>query len=117
MGQDQVNSFSELQAVTGKWREYNFPSQNAYHQFLGIAEEVGELAHAFLKQEQGIRGDEELRALELDAVGDILIFLCGYCTYRDISLFECANAAWESIKDRDWITYPRTGRPTEGAGE
>jgi hypothetical protein len=38
------------------WSKRNFPTQNTpYRPLLGVMEEVGELSHAHLKAEQGIR--------------------------------------------------------------
>lgn len=109
----EVNSFTELQEATARWRDYNFPNHTADDQLMGMVEELGELAHARLKTKQGIRGDEDLPQLETDAIGDIIIYLCGYCTRRNISLAACISMAWWEVKDRDWIKYPTTGRPSE----
>jgi NTP pyrophosphatase (non-canonical NTP hydrolase) len=106
-----ISSFSELQVITAVWREYNFPNYTASEQFEGIVEEVGELAHAKRNASRGIRGEENHRLNEMDAVGDLIIYLCGYCTKRGLSLAECITLAWEETKDRDWIKYPGTGRP------
>ena len=116
MAEGTVSSFTELQAMTAAWRDHNFPQQNAWHQLAGCMEELGELAHAFLKQEQRIRTNENLGAKEVDAIGDLIIYLCGYCSYRGISLAECITTAWEEVKDRDWIKYPETGRPPVADG-
>lgn len=107
----EVNSFSELQAVAAEWRSRNFPGIDmANDSLIGMMEELGELAHAYLKQKQNIRTGEDLRAKEEDAIGDILIFMCGYCSGRDISLFEAVNRCWQEVKDRDWLAYPENGR-------
>lgn len=112
---DTVNSFSELQFDTHTWRAHNFPgaSSDASRQLAGVMEELGELAHAWLKQDQGIRTDEDLSDQEMDAIGDMVIYLCGYCSARNLSLFECINRAWDEVKDRDWVKYPGTGRPPQ----
>lgn len=115
-----ASSFNELQYLTGVWRDHNFPVpdeihspqvQASFEQLAGMMEELGELSHAFLKQAQGIRTDENLRDKEQDAIGDLVIYLCGYCDRRGLSLFECVNRAWLEVKDRDWVKYPETGRP------
>jgi len=116
-----VESFTELQVVTGQWRDHNFPvsddhndlEQAAFEQLAGIVEEMGEISHAFLKQVQGIRKNEDLQDKEMDAIGDLVIYLCGYCDRRGYSLFECIARAWNEVKDRDWIKWPETGRPPE----
>jgi len=113
-----MNSFTELQAMTDEWRQHNFPKHQdgvnvigAWENLTGMMEEMGELSHAFLKKFQGIRTDENLDHLEKDAIGDLVIYLCGYCSRRGISLAECIDMAWWEVKDRDWIKYPGTGRP------
>jgi NTP pyrophosphatase (non-canonical NTP hydrolase) len=110
----EVSSFTELQYMTEEWRNYNFPDHTAEDQFLGMTEELGELAHAYLKMKQGIRTGENHAALEMDAIGDFIIYLCGYCSARGFMLSTCIGRAWSEVKDRDWIKYPRTGRPPTG---
>jgi NTP pyrophosphatase (non-canonical NTP hydrolase) len=107
-----MNSFSELQSETQIWRAKNFPGQasDASRQIAGMMEELGELAHAWLKQDQGIRGDEDLEGLEMDAIGDLIIYLCGYCSARGIFLSEAIARAWHEVKERDWQKYPMNGR-------
>lgn len=108
---EQVNSFDELQLITAVWREHNFPNHTAEEQFEGMVEELGELAHAKRNAGRGIRAHEDHSQKEQDAIGDLIIYLCGYCTRRQLNLFECINGAWEEVRDRDWIKYPGTGRP------
>jgi len=60
-----------------KWQGENFPDSTKEHMALGIVEEIGELCHAVLKREQGIRSGidvEKSSALIDDALGDISIF-------------------------------------------
>jgi NTP pyrophosphatase (non-canonical NTP hydrolase) len=79
--------FQELDRPYREWRERNFPQNDASHQLLGMIEEVGELAHAWLKKEQGIRGTEDQHMADLkDAVGDIAIFTLGYVQLLEIKV-------------------------------
>ena len=50
------------------WHDHNFPDwrEKPYHKLLGMIEEFGELVEA--------RGSDELR----DAIGDTLVYMCGY---------------------------------------
>ena len=65
----------ELQKELFRWQEYNFGEQEDRRMVLGICEESGELCHAHLKLEQGIRGSKEkLVAKMRDAIGDISIY-------------------------------------------
>lgn len=105
-------SLAQLQALLKQWRNWNFPnSKSAHEPLLGALEELGELAHAHLKGEQGIRGTAgEHAAKGRDAVGDVVLYLADYCSQRGWLLEECVEAAWEEIRDRDWRRYPETGR-------
>lgn len=47
---------TEFQNEVKAWTDKNFPDDHPHQPLLGIAEEVGELCHAHLKMEQGIRG-------------------------------------------------------------
>jgi len=102
-----------IQEESGYWRSHNFPGATASQQLLGAVEEMGELAHAFLKREQGIRGtDEEHAAAIKDAVGDVLVYLMGFCDTQGLQILDCVNDAWDEVKDRDWVKYPGSGRPS-----
>lgn len=71
--------------------------------FAGIVEEVGELAHHHLKQQQGTHeSDSKHEAGAKDAVGDIVIFLCGYCTSRGWSIAEIVEAVWANVQTREY---------------
>jgi len=100
-----------LQEKINAWGRYNFPNAQPYQPLLGAVEELGELAHAHLKQEQGIRGTpEEWKAKKEDAIGDVIIYLLHYCVMQGLSLWACILQAWCEIKDRDWQKFPRNGR-------
>ena len=105
-------TLDELQDQQREWVKRNFPNRTNYHSLLGIVEEVGELCHAHLKHEQGIRGFEDrhkFKAYVEDAIGDIIVFLADYCTANGIGLQKCLEYTWESVKERDWIRDPITG--------
>jgi NTP pyrophosphatase (non-canonical NTP hydrolase) len=94
-----------LQQESQKWRQHSFPPEHrtAVLQALGICEESGELAHAVLKREQGIRGDDEQHSRdERDAVGDIVVYLAGFCSSRGYDLEACVKSAWRGVAQRDW---------------
>ena len=108
----------ELQDKTQLWREHSFPPEHrtAVMQALGGAEEAGELAHAILKMEQGIRGDKIKHVGEVaDSVGDIIIYLAGICSSLDLDLQTCVEAAWAEVSKRDWSKNPETG--LQGTGD
>lgn len=100
---------ASLQALASEWSKRNFGPHygSGYRNLLGVSEEVGELCHAQLKGEQGIRHTpEEILSMKKDAVGDILIFLCNYCDSQGISIDECASSAWDEVSKRDWKKDP-----------
>lgn len=93
----------EIQIAQNEWATRNFGEQEAITQFLGVVEEVGELAHSILKQQQCIRGShEEHEAKARDAVGDIAIFLLGYCNRRGWDLQAIIDETWAEVSKRDW---------------
>lgn len=101
---------STLQSRLHLWRQRNFPDSTAEDQLLGVVEEVGEVAHAVLKRKQRIRGlDHEHQEAELDAVGDIMVFLAGFCSYRNYDMLAIFERVGEEVAKRDWIKYPKDG--------
>ncbi len=99
---------SQLQREHKRWLDHNFPDQTPHQALLGLIEEVGELAHAHLKHEQGIRGltDEEFRLQAGDAIGDIVIYLASYCNTNDFNMPFEVTRAWNQVKKRDWRKDP-----------
>jgi len=91
-----------LQSEVGEWSDKNFPDDLSYRKLLGIIEELGELAHAHLKLEQGIRLDEPLTDMKKDAIGDLIIYLLDYCHKEDLWLTDCIRLAWSKVKRREW---------------
>jgi len=40
---------------------------------------------------------------QMDAVGDIIVYLADYCERNDIDMAECVELAWNGeVKDREW---------------
>ena len=64
---------------------------DGHAQLAKLKEEVDELVDARLMDD---------RAEEIDAVGDILVVLIGYCMQRDLELADCLEVAYGVIKDR-----------------
>jgi len=101
-----------LQDTIHDWRKRNFGEHILpYEQLLGVVEEVGELAHAHLKNQQGIRGynREKFESEAQDAVGDILIFLMGYCSLYGWSMADILQVTAANVMARDWIEDPVSG--------
>jgi NTP pyrophosphatase (non-canonical NTP hydrolase) len=103
---------AELQREHRQWIDDNFPNQLPHQPLLGLAEEVGELAHAHLKGEQGIRGMNDKEAClnaKIDAIGDIVIFLTSYCNANSIDLERAVAIVWNRVSRRDWVANPQRG--------
>lgn len=95
--------FKQIQREVKEWSKKNFGEGNPHRALLGVVEEVGELSHAHLKMEQGIRGSNlELFKEKVDAVGDIVIYLADYCERNDINFEFAVSAAWREVQKRDW---------------
>lgn len=104
-------NFRQLQLEHRGWIAYNFPSRESYYHLLGAVEELGELAHAHLKGLEQVRGTaQEHEAKAKDAIGDVIIFLAGYCSDRGFDLQEIVETTWQEVKMRDWRKNPVTGR-------
>jgi NTP pyrophosphatase (non-canonical NTP hydrolase) len=102
-----------VQEDVAAWADKNFGPDRPFndagglHPLLGIMEEVGELCHARLKADQGIRIVDP--ADEMDAVGDILIYILHYCSRRGFDAAEVLQKTWEKVRQRDWKTDPVGG--------
>ena len=113
MESKQEMNFRQLQNASRLWSVGNFgpaETRSKHQPLLGVAEEVGELCHAHLKSEQGIRGTpEEHLVAAADAVGDIVIFLADYCTLNGIDFQHAVEDAWTEVSKRDWKRNPEGG--------
>lgn len=97
-----ANQIEILQGEIAEWAKRNFGDPPAWECLLGLQEELGELSHAWLKRHQGIRLNEDHEAGIKDAVGDIFIYLSDFCRRERISLSDCVEKTWASVKQRDW---------------
>lgn len=102
---------SKLQKVAFKWQKRNFPDSTWAAVYMGVVEELGELSHALLKQEQGIRGTrDELEAKAKDAVGDMVIYLLNLCSLRGWDFQEILDDTWQQVSKRDWTKNRSDGQ-------
>ena len=95
-----------LQAEQVPWVKHNFGDRPSWMPLLGAVEELGELAHAHLKQAQGIRVSENHDEKARDAVADIVIYLADYCSSRGFDLETLVMETWDKVKLRDWKKDP-----------
>lgn len=102
----------ELQASLGVWLKHNFPTATSDQQLKGVMEELGELCHADLKSEQGIRGYDEIKGIDeiKDAVGDIVIYLINYCDTKGIDFADSLDMAYTTVMKRDWQKNKENGK-------
>jgi NTP pyrophosphatase (non-canonical NTP hydrolase) len=78
--------------------------------FLGMVEEVGEIAHAILKQAQGIRGTSEEHEEELsDGIADLLVYTLDFCGRNNRNSEELLAKIWAKVKQRDWNKNKKDG--------
>ena len=104
-------SLSQLQKELQIWQNHNFPNRDYNSPYKGMVEELGELSHGLLKQEQKIRGTfEEHEAKIKDSVADLIVFTADFCNARGYDLENLLEETWNSVKTRDWIKYPKNGR-------
>jgi len=99
----------DLQEDMKSWLDHNFEPYESWQPLLGVVEELGELAHAHLKQSQNIRIEENHEEKIKDAIGDIIIFLVSYCNKRGFDLDKIVFDTWSKVKNRDWKEYPVNG--------
>jgi len=97
-----------VQREQRSWVAHNFGNRPSYYPLLGAVEELGELAHSHLKQEQGIRMLEGHEENAKDAVADIIVFLCDYASARGWDIAEILKKTWNEVKQRDWKSDPET---------
>lgn len=105
-----MSTIRKIQDEQKEWTKQNFGQQEYTDPFFGVVEEVGELAHGFLKLRQGIRGtEEELRGQIFDAIGDIEIYLMGVCNALGLDLEMVTEVTWTKVKLRNWKKNPTNG--------
>jgi NTP pyrophosphatase (non-canonical NTP hydrolase) len=106
---DRIN-LSKMQQERNQWVLENFSGDQMEDSIFGAVEELGELAHHYLKRKQGIRGDAEMHRTEmLDAVADTVIYLAGVCTHLGADYGALVHETWERVKERDWNKHRETG--------
>ena len=105
----EVKPLQEIQNGVFEWSRRNFGDQPSHRPLLGLVEEVGELCHAHLKREQGIRTNEDHVLQQIDAIGDIMIYLLDYCGREGISLEAALEETWAEVSKRDWRNKKETG--------
>lgn len=86
-------SYADVEIKIIQWSEARriIPNSTPETQLLKAVSELGELADATIKKDR----DEVV-----DAVGDVMVCLVNYCALQDISLVDCMQVAYDTIKNR-----------------
>lgn len=112
-----LKSFDQIQLEIGQWAKGQFgdnPNRSAGHPgegsplgsippLLGMAEEVGELSHAYVYRLQGrgeFHNDKLYRDAVEDGLGDLLVFACDFANRERISLLAALNKTWDKVCQR-----------------
>lgn len=106
-----LDILTEVQREHKDWHKHNFGHVPSWMPMLGMMEELGELAHALLKQEQKIRTNEDHDENIKDAIGDLLIFTIGLANTLGLDLRSVLAETWVKVRKRDWKKNPETGAP------
>ena len=123
-----IESLNAFQLECKEWATTNFPDTKHYMPALGVSEEIAELIdnflvllglevtmgrlhHSHLKSDQDIRKGEKHRENIEDSIGDIVIFLCDYCSRNNFNLGDCVAKTWNNVKKRDWLINNIDGTP------
>jgi NTP pyrophosphatase (non-canonical NTP hydrolase) len=111
-----LGSIGQIQREMPSWQAHNFPGRPKYWPLLGMVEELGELAHAFAKRAQGVRGtaEEHTAAIE-DAIVDLFTFGVDFACAEHIDLEVALPKVWAKVRERDWRAFPRYGVPPAAA--
>ena len=99
-------NLTQLQGEARDWQRKNFGKIPAWQPLLIIVEELGELAHSYIKREQGIRLQESHEANMRDAVADVVIGVASFCAAEGIDLDAEVEKTWALVKQRDWKKNP-----------
>ncbi len=110
-----ISGLRAIQADHKEWQERNFGvAKRSHRTLLGMLEELGELSHAHLKTEQGIRVNEDHEAARRDAIGDVFIYMMGYCNDFDLDLTDIISETWAHVMKRDWEKNKSNGVESNG---
>lgn len=75
-------TWQRLVSERNEWVAKNFPGPDMPNTMLGVIEEMGELVHHHLKEDQNIRGDDKYHQDEAqDAIGDLVVYLLGVMNF------------------------------------
>jgi NTP pyrophosphatase (non-canonical NTP hydrolase) len=96
-----MKSINEIQNEILEWQNSNFEFRKPHEMYLGLIEEVGELAHARMKYEHEYYPFDYYYQETKDAIGDIAIQLIGLCSQHYLNFEEVLNDIWNYVKTRN----------------
>jgi NTP pyrophosphatase (non-canonical NTP hydrolase) len=107
---NQNMDLSVLQKEIRTWHARNYPKQSVMGNVLAVAEEVGEVARAYVKQESEVRGTwDHWQAEKAKELGDVLIGVLIVIEREGFDVESVLLQRWETIKNRDYLENPDTG--------
>lgn len=94
-----MKTFEDFEFAVTQWAHarHIIPNSNPTAQLMKTMSELGELADATLKTDW-----PEIE----DGVGDVLVTLILYCRLQGISVVDCLERAYNTIKDRTGTLTP-----------
>jgi len=89
-----MSLFQTLQEDVYNWSLKNFGDQRDFYPFMGLGEEAGELADALESpiEPTDVENNFEPSEEELDAVGDMLVYLADFCARRGLDYQEAYDS-------------------------
>jgi NTP pyrophosphatase (non-canonical NTP hydrolase) len=105
-----LDGITSMQDEVDAWRQKQpWADESPAQSTLGLAEEVGEVCRAVLKNEQRIRGTHDEWMIELaKELGDVFIKLCDVANVYGLDLQKCITARWDEVSKRNF-TKDRVG--------
>lgn len=87
------------------WSKKNFGDQDPVNCLFGIAEELGELCHAHLKDKQGIRlNKNEVEFKRKDAIADTVIYLLDFTARLGIVIDDFTEVNSGNLPPDEYLT-------------
>lgn len=97
------------QKELNEWQHRNFNNCFPEDMLIGMTEELGELAHAFLKHKQGIReyaNGGDVKDKIADAFGDVIVYGCQLLSVLGIDAEKAIETTVTEVLNRDWVNNP-----------
>jgi NTP pyrophosphatase (non-canonical NTP hydrolase) len=107
-------SIRDTQAEILAWSTRNFgarvPIAYDVSSFLGMVEEVGEIAHAVLKMSQGIKGSRAKHEADvIDGIADLMVFTLDFAARNGLDAEKALEQVWAKVKLRDFTQDKQVG--------